>query len=145
MPVADRLAWTTLRMLGALCVLGIGAVHVYENVAQHYDALPVIGVLFWLNAASALVIGVALLLPPVPARGLGRWAGPAQAAPALAGILLAAGSIAGLLVSEATTLFGFHEHGWRDVVAVAVLVEGSAILLLGTYLATGARPVRRRA
>jgi hypothetical protein len=122
-----------LRGLGAAALLTVAAVHLYEYYVDHYSAIPTIGLLFLLNAASATVVGVALLAPVkrlVPRR-LETVALPAIA---VAGIGIAATSLAALFVSESTPLFGFMESGYRLVVVLAIVAETASILLLGALL-----------
>ena len=57
-----RSTWV-LRGLGAVALLGVAAVHLYEYYVDHYSAIPTIGTLFLLNAASAIVLALALLAP----------------------------------------------------------------------------------
>jgi hypothetical protein len=115
-----------LRRAGAVALLGVGLVHLEELVGDHYAAIPMIGTLFTLNAAAAAVVAVALWTP------LGRVA---HAVLALAGIAVAAGSLAALVVSERTTLFGFHEVGWRPVIVLAVALESATVVLLSAAVA----------
>jgi hypothetical protein len=126
-----------LRRAGAVALLGVGAVHLEELVGDHYAAIPTIGTLFALNAAAAAVIALALWAP------VGRIA---HALLAVAGIAVAAGSLVALVVSEQTTLFGFHEVGWRTAIVLAVVFEAATVVLLGAaVLATSAEstPARR--
>jgi hypothetical protein len=60
---------------------------------------------------------------------------------ALAGIAVAAGALATLLISEHTPLFGFSEHGYRLEIVIAIAAEVAAILALGGLLWTRARDV----
>ncbi len=53
---------------------------------------------------------------------------------ALAGIGVAAGAMAALLISEQTPLFGFMEHGYRIEIVIALAAEAVAILSLGVFL-----------
>ena len=82
---------------------------------------------------SATVVAVGLALP------LRRLGGPAgrhlPALLALSGVGIAVGSVAGLLISETTGLFGFMEDGYRSAIVLSLLFEGATIVLLGTYLA----------
>src|SRR2546421_8411322 len=52
-----------MRVLGALALLGVGAVHLQQYYAADYSGVPTIGPLFLLNGISAGILGVALLLP----------------------------------------------------------------------------------
>jgi len=123
---------TVLRVLGALAVLAVGAVHLDQYVAAHFDAVPVIGPLFLLNFIAATVIGAGLLIPLARLRLL-------HVLLALAGIGLAATSFVFLLISEHHPLFGFQEHGYRAAILVALIAEGAAVALLGGYLVTQSR------
>jgi len=119
---------TVLRMLGALAVLVVGAVHLEQYFAVHFNVLPVIGPLFALNFAGATLIAIGLLLP------LGRL----HILLALAGIGLAATSFVFLLVSEHQRLFGFEEYGYRAAIIISLVAEAAAVALLGGYLAVRA-------
>jgi hypothetical protein len=135
-PDRQVLRWASLatRLLGAVAVLVVGAVHL-QAYGGPYAAVPTIGVLFLLNVAAAAVIGVALLLPLE--RLTGRWAGRAVVAATLAGIGLAAGSLAMLIVAERGTLFGFHEPGYDpEAIARSRAAEIAAICLLTVSLVT---------
>src|SRR5919202_839178 len=54
---------------------------------------------------------------------------------ARSGIGIAAGAVAGLLISETTGLFGFMEDGYRSAIVLSLMFERATIVLLGTYLA----------
>ena len=54
--------WLTARMLGALSLLAVGAVHL-QQYDDLYSAIPTIGTLFVLNFVAATVLGVGLLVP----------------------------------------------------------------------------------
>ncbi len=130
-----------LRLIGALAILAVGAIHIQQYAADHYRFVPVIGGMFLLNFISAILIALLLLLPVQRLAerirpGSGRLA---AALPALGGIALAAVSIVFLLVSESTRLFGFKESGYRTVIYLALLAEALAVLALGGYLALMAR------
>lgn len=121
------------RFLGALLLIGSGAVHLQQYFAVYYEVIPVIGPLFLANFALALALGLLLL---APIGRLGSWA---PALVAAGGIIFAAGTIIGLEISEFGTLFGFHEHGYRPAIVLSIIFEGAAIVLLASYLA-GPRP-----
>lgn len=123
-------AGTVPRILGALAVLVVGAVHLEQYFAVHFDVVPIIGPLFALNFAGATLIGIGLLLPP-----LRRVHVPL----ALGGIGLAATSFVFLFVSEHQPLFGFHEHGYRAAIVIALVAEAAAVAALAGYLAMRAR------
>jgi predicted lipoprotein with Yx(FWY)xxD motif len=140
MPSPQQLTlWT--RCLGAAAVLTVGLDHLLELWGDHYAAIPTIGPLFAANFGAATLIACGLVAPVerLPGRA-GRAAVPLLA---LGGIGLAAGSLAGLLVSERTTLFGFAETGYRPAVALAIALDVVAIAALGAHLAVR-RGVRLR-
>jgi hypothetical protein len=124
-----------LRTLGAIAVLVIGAVHLYEYVADHFNVVPIIGPLFALNFAGATVIGIGLLIPAARLRVV-------HVLLALGGIGLAATSFVFLFVSEHQPLFGFEDYGYRAAIVIALAAEAAAVVTLGAYLAIR---MRRRA
>ena len=121
---------TVPRLLGALAVLVVGAVHLEQYFAVHFDVVPIIGPLFALNFAGAMLIGIGLLVPP-----LRRVHIPL----ALGGIGLAATSFVFLFVSEHHTLFGFHDYGYRAAIVIALAAEAAATILLAAFLAARLR------
>jgi len=93
------------RYLGALALLGVGLDHLEQFSVDSYSVIPTIGTLFALNFASAALLAAGLAAPVQRLPGhAGRLALPLLG---LAGIGIAAGSLAGLLLSESTGLFGF--------------------------------------
>jgi hypothetical protein len=124
--------WLAARVLGALSLFAVGAVHLqqYEDL---YSAIPTIGTLFVVNFVAATVLGVGLLLPiEVVWRRGGAWV---AAGLALAGIALAAGSYVFLLIAERRPLFGFMEPGYNPAAIRASQVsEIATVALLGVYL-----------
>ncbi|HEX4467531.1 MAG TPA: hypothetical protein VH025_10115 [Solirubrobacteraceae bacterium] len=123
---------TAVRICGAVALLGMGAVHLQQYIGAEYSELPTIGTLFVLNFAGAVVLAAGLTLP---VGRLARAAGDRLVSLfALAGAAMAAASIAFLLVSEQTQLFGFMEDGYGTPVVIALASEGAAVLLLGAYL-----------
>ena len=80
--------------------------------------------------------GAARRGPPRRVERLPGHAGP-PAVPVLglAGIGLAAGSLAGLLLSERTGLFGFMEAGYRPAILLSIGLEATTIALLAVHLA----------
>jgi hypothetical protein len=121
-----------LRFLGAIALLGVGAVHIDQYYAVHYRVVPVIGTLFFLNLIGAAGIALLLILPI--ARVLGGIGTAVVGLVALAGIALAVTSAAFLLVSEHTPLFGFMENGYRTAIILSFVAEGATVIFLGAYL-----------
>jgi hypothetical protein len=149
-PARSRTGWSgsraTLaqlgRYLGALTLLGVGVSHIEQYYVDSYSAIPTIGTLFALNFASATVVSVGLLAPV--RRLAGRWDAAVLAGLALGGIMIAAGSLAGLLVSENGGLFGFMEQGYRQAIVISIALEVATIILLGLVLAVNGVGVRLR-
>ncbi|MFC5185069.1 hypothetical protein [Actinomadura harenae] len=142
-----------LRYLAVPLLFGVGVVHLYEYVADHYRVIPIIGDLFIANFATAVVLGLVLAAPPRSLRFLGSlpvvrsvpFAGRApHVLVAIAAILFLLGTIAGLIVSEQATLFGFHEYGYRATVWLALGLEAAAVLVLAAFAALEARRVSGR-
>jgi hypothetical protein len=121
------------RYLGAAALLAIGIVHLDQYAVQHYNAVPTIGTLFALNFASATLAAAALAAP------VERLWRPLPDALALGGIMIAAGSLAGLLLSERASLFGFMESGYRGTIVLSIALEGATLLLLAAFLALPGR------
>jgi hypothetical protein len=123
-----------LRTLGAASVLVVGAVHLEEYLADHFNVVPIIGPLFALNFAGATLIGLGLLVPGMRMR-------PLHLLLALSGIGLAATSFVFLFVSEHQPLFGFQDYGYRMEIVLALAAEAAAVVTLWAYLVMR---VRRR-
>jgi hypothetical protein len=136
-----RAAAVASRYLGAAALLGVGLDHLEQYSTEHYSAIPTIGTLFALNFVSAALIAGALAAPVqrLPGRA-GRIALPVLGA---GGIGVAAGSLAGLLLSESTGLFGFMEVGYRPAIALelaTIALLTLHALMAGRGLADRARP-----
>jgi hypothetical protein len=78
------------------------------------------------------VIGLGLLVPSARLRVV-------HGLLALCGIGLAATSIVFLFISEHQPLFGFHEHGYRAAIVIALTAEAVAVVALAAYLTARAR------
>jgi hypothetical protein len=57
---------------------------------------------------------------------------------------VAASSLAALLVSEHTPLFGFMEYGYRQAIIISIALEGVTSVLLGAYVISTVRSGRVR-
>jgi hypothetical protein len=125
----ERGRTSALRVLGALAVLAVGAVHLEQYFGVHFNVVPVIGPLFALNFAGAALIALGLLLP------LRRL----HILLALGGIGLAATSFVFFFISERQPLFGFQDYGYRPAIIIALAAEAAAVALLGAYLVGGRR------
>jgi hypothetical protein len=132
-----RAAAVAARYLGATALLGVGIDHLEQYSTEHYSAIPTIGTLFAMNFVSAALIAAALAAPVqrLPGRA-GRIAMPLLSA---GGIAVAAGSLAGILLSESTGLYGFMEVGYRPAIMLSITLETTTIALLSIQLALGRR------
>ena len=133
----------TALYLGAVAVLATGVLHIQQYYGQSYSTIPTIGTLFFLNFVSAVVVAVGLVVPL--GRVAGRYATTIRALFAVGGIGIAVGSLVGLFVSESSGLFGFVEHGYRMAIALAIVAEVAATVLLVIFVAangTGVEKIR---
>jgi hypothetical protein len=131
--------WLAARVLGALALLAVGAVHL-QQYFELYSSIPTIGPLFLLNFVGATLVGLGLLAPVEHL--LGRLRGTILALLALAGIVQAATAFVFLFISERTPLFGFMEPGYDPgAILAARIAEAATVLFLGAF--TWARFLRR--
>jgi hypothetical protein len=131
--------WLVARVLGALSLLAVGAVHL-QQYFELYSDIPTIGTLFVLNFVGATIVGLALLAPVE--RLLGRLGNAVLVLLALAGVVQAATAFVFLYISERTPLFGFMEPGYDpEAIMTARITEVATVVFLGAFLA--ARLLRR--
>ena len=131
-----------VRYLGALSILLVGAVHAQQYYDAYFSVVPTIGTLFLLSFVGSGVVGIVLI---APIRRLGRGVGDLiLALAALGAIGIAVGSLASLLVSEYTPLFGFMESGYRLAVVLALIFDGLTTVLLSAFVLMVASRARRR-
>ena len=107
--------------LGALLLAGEAVVHVQQFVAEFHD-VRWIGPLFLANAAAVVVTIAGLNLPRT------------RPLAALAGVVISAVALGSLIVSYGHGLFGWQEAGFRTPVALAMITEAGAVILLATAL-----------
>jgi hypothetical protein len=115
----------TLRYLGAIATLVVGAMHL-QQYADFISDVPTIGELFLLNGlgAGAVLIMLGTRLAPLGA---------------LAGISLSAGALISIAIAMTDGgLFDYQEPSFRTPVTLSVIAEIAAVMLLIAYL------VRRR-
>jgi hypothetical protein len=129
------------RLIGALALLATGGIHLEQYIVANYRTVPTIGPLFLLNFIAGTVLGLYFVVPAPPS--VGRIRRRVDTFAGLAGWAVAAGSLAGLLISEHTPLFGFMEHGYRRDIVIAIVAEAVTILALGAFLALGFKGPRR--
>jgi hypothetical protein len=125
------------RYLGAVSILLVGVVHAQQYYDAYFSVVPTIGTLFLLSFIGAGVVGVVLI---APVRRLGRRLGDLiLVVAALGAIGIAVGSLASLLVSEYTPLFGFMESGYRLAVVLAIVFDGLTTAFLAVFVLIVAR------
>jgi hypothetical protein len=124
--------WLAARVLGALSLLAVGAVHL-QQYFELYSSIPTIGTLFLLNFVGAALVGVGLLAPVEHL--LGHRRGATLALLALAGIVQAATAFVFLFISERTRLFGFMEPGYDPgAILSARIAEAATVVFLGAFM-----------
>lgn len=124
--------WLAARVLGALSLLTVGAVHL-QQYFELYSSVPTIGTLFVLNFVGATLVGLGLLAPVEHL--LGRLGGAILALLGLAGIGQAATAFVFLLIGERTPLFGFMEPGYDPTaILTARIAEAATVILLGAFM-----------
>lgn len=116
-----------LRMLAALSLLAMGAVHLQQYIGESYSSIPTIGVLFLLNAIGGALVALGLLFP-VGAFVRGRAGELVTGLLAVAGATMALASLVALSVSENATLFGFHEQRSGGPITAAIVSEAIALI-----------------
>ena len=135
---ARRYSVVIARLVSALALLAVGAIHIEQYTVADYRVIPTIGTLFLLNFIAGTVLGLYLL---VPARAdAGRLRRAADALVALSGLGVAVTGLIALFVSEQTPLFGFMEHGYRLEILVAIISEAVATVALSAFLLLSRRP-----
>ncbi|MET7619810.1 hypothetical protein [Streptomyces sp. NPDC005408] len=123
-------ATIALRLAGAGLTAAMAAIHL-ALWDDGYRDLATIGVLFLLNGIVGGLLALALLATPT------RYVGVAAAL----GALFTAGTLAALIISLTSGLFGFHESLDAELVRGTIVVESAGIIALAA-LALLARPVQ---
>ena len=117
------------RLAGAALILAAGAIHLWLFF-DYFHHIHMVGALFVVNFAAAVVIGLTLTLSP------SLWASGA-------GIAYAAGTLGAFFISVYRGLFGYVETlngGWQ---AAAGGVEAAAIVVLLLFIAARSLALRR--
>ena len=112
--------------LGAVLLAGEAVVHVQQYFAEFHD-VRWIGPLFLANAV-AIVLTIAGL---IQAR--------TRTLAALAGVVISALALGSLVISYGNGLFGWQEAGFRTSVALALITEVGAVILLAAALTLAQR------
>ncbi len=108
--------------LGALLLAGQAAVHVQQYVSI-FHGVRWIGPLFLATAAASVAAIAGLAYPRT------------RQLAALAGVVISALALGGLVVSYGQGLFGWQEGGFRTPVELAVITEVGAVIFLSAALA----------
>ena len=128
----------TMRRLGAITLIVVGAVHLQQYIGNDYSVLPTIGPLFLLNAIGAGIVAICLLAPIE--RMLGdRQAQLAAGLLAGVGLAIAIGSLVALFIAESQPLFGFMEDGYDTPILIAIVSEALTTILLAPVAVTSLR------
>jgi hypothetical protein len=130
------------RYLGAVSILADGGVHAQQYYGAFFSVVPTIGTLFLLSFVGSGVVG-AVLLAPVRRFLRPVWADLILVGAALGAIGIALGSLVSLLISEYMPLFGFMESGYRLAIVLALVFDGSTIVLLALFVLSVARKRNR--
>ena len=130
-PAGREAAVSAAYALGALAIAGEGVVHVQQYFSLYHE-VSWIGPLFLLNGAACLAViaGIAC----APTRQLA----------ALAGIVISAVALGSLVISYGNGLFGWQEAGFRTAIALVLIAEVGAVILLSAALAAATAPLRDR-
>src|SRR3954447_20720465 len=116
--------------LGALSLAGEAAVHV-QQFAALFHGVRWIGPLFLANAVAIVTVIAGVALPRT------------RQIAAAAGVVISALALGSLVVSYGRGFLGWQEGGFRTPVAVAVITEVGAVVLLTAAL-TGSALLRER-
>lgn len=112
------------RVVGAALLGAMGGIHVYLW-AQGYKSIALIGILFLLNGIGGGVLMLGTLATP------NRF----LALVAALGSLFTLGTLAALLLSLTTGLFGFQESMAAPLVTTTIVVEAAGVLVLAALAA----------
>ena len=120
-----------LRLLGAAALLATGAIHVYLIFT---GVGGILGVMFALNGAAGIVLGIGLLV----------LHGRLLLAAAVLGLLFLIASLAALLLALTVGLFGITEVWSFRIVPETVIVEAIGVILLAVTTGALLRTARDR-
>jgi hypothetical protein len=111
----------SLRYAAAALVVLNGAVHLYLYVRE-YHRVDIIGPLFLLNAAAAVLIAVVLVAKP-------------QGVFAVAALVFSVLTLGAFVLSRTTGLFGFSESDFDSKALLGTVAEAGAVAVLATWFA----------
>jgi hypothetical protein len=111
--------------LGAVLLAGEAAVHI-QQYASFMHEIRWIGALFLANAAASIATIAGLAYPRT------------RQLAAFAGVAISVVALASLVISYGNGLFGWQEVGWRTAVALTVICEAGAVIVLSAALGSAA-------
>jgi hypothetical protein len=130
-PAASEVAAFAAYALGALLLAGEAAAHVQQYASFIYG-VRWIGPLFLANAVACVAAIAGLAYPRT------------RQIAAFAGVAISVVALGSLVISYGNGLFGWQEVGWRTAIAVAVISEAGAVIVLSAALAAPAALRRGR-
>ena len=131
-PLPSTAAVAPVAYMGGGALLAVEAVVHVQQYAAILHVVPWVGLLFLANAVACGVVVAGLATP--------RTRAPA----ALLGIVVSVVALGSLAVSYGQGLFGWQEGGFRAPVALAVVAEVGAVMMLAIGLASAAEHGRIR-
>jgi hypothetical protein len=111
----------SLRYAAAALVLANGAVHL-DLYVREYHRIDIIGPLFLINAAAAVVIAAVLVAKP-------------QGAFAVAALIFSVFTLGAFVLSRSTGLFGFSESDFDAKALLATVAETGAVVVVAAWFA----------
>jgi hypothetical protein len=121
----------TWRLLSAIVLLAMGAIHLYLV----FDGVGgTLGVLFVLNAIGGLVLAIAMIVLRGRLLALGT----------VASLLFMVGTLIALILALTVGLFGIHEDIGFTLVPTTLVVESIGSIILAVTLAMVMRSQRAR-
>jgi hypothetical protein len=121
----------TWRLLSAIVLLAMGAIHLYLV----FDGVGgTLGVLFVLNAIGGLVLAIAMIVLKGRLLALGT----------VAALLFMVGTLVALILALTVGLFGIHEDIGFTLVPTTLVVESIGSIILAVTLAMVMRSQRAR-
>jgi hypothetical protein len=131
-PARGAQAGSATRSIGALALLAVGIAHIEQYYVDSYRCDPHDQNTVRPDFASATLVALGLALPLQ--RLARRWGSRLVTLLALTAIAIAAGSLAGLVMSETGTLFGFRQIGYRTPVVASTLLKAATTISLTAFL-----------
>jgi hypothetical protein len=112
----DGVLLVVLPIVGGLLLIASGIIH-FDLWSTGYSHVPTIGDLFLIQGTLAVLLGIAVVV-------VRRWT------LYVAGALLLAGTVAGLLVSVNVSLFGFRDSMSAPDAVLSLVIECVGVVVL---------------